>query len=129
MVKKILTFNAICGNMDIPGTEYKTCEVLEMTKKERATIQNFINKITEMRNIQDESLKALQEMNMKYGDGHRYCSWELNLLGVLGSASADNQIKAEAKHQFRRSEEAHAQEKLIIKFGAELANIGFWNGV
>ena len=100
-----------------------------MTKKERATVQNFINKITELRNIQDESLKSLQEMNMKYGDGSRYCSWESNLLGVLGSATADNQIKAQAKHQFRRSEEAHAQERLIHEFGAELANIGFWNEV
>lgn len=97
-----------------------------MTKKERATIQNFINKTTELRNIQDESLKALQEMNIKYGDGHRYCSWESNLLGVLGSATADNQIKAAAKHQFKRSEDAHAQERLISEFGGELANIGFW---
>lgn len=97
-----------------------------MTKKERAIVQNFINKMTELRNIQEESLKTLQDMNMKYGDGSRYCSWESNLLGVLGSTNADNQIKAAARHQFRRSEEAHAQERLIHEFGADLAEVGFW---
>ena len=126
MKKKLLTLRVFCGNIVIPGTEYETCEVVEMTKKERATIQSFINKLTELRNIQEESLKTLQDINMKCGDGHRYCSCESNLLGILESTTADNQIKAEAKHQFRRSEEAHAQERLIHEFGAELANIGFW---
>lgn len=35
---------------------------------------------------QDDTLDKLQKINVKYGDGKRWCSWEKNLEGVVKNA-------------------------------------------
>ena len=97
-----------------------------MTKKERATVQGFINKLTELSIIEEETLKALQDLNVVYGDGSRWCSWEACLEGILKNTETDDRTKAQAKYQYTRFVKAAAQEDLISDFAGELADIGFW---
>lgn len=97
-----------------------------MTKKERATVQGFINKMTELRKIEEETLKALQDLNVEHGDGSRWCSWQACLNGILANPETDERTKAQAKYQYERFVKATAQEDLIRDFGADLAEIGFW---
>lgn len=35
---------------------------------------------------QDDTLDKLQQINVKYGDGKRWCSWEKNLEGIVKNA-------------------------------------------
>ena len=36
---------------------------------------------------QDDTLDKLQQINVKYGDGKRWCSWEKNLEGIVKNAT------------------------------------------
>lgn len=36
---------------------------------------------------QDDTLDKLQQLNVKYGDGKRWCSWEKNLDGIVRNAA------------------------------------------
>lgn len=47
-----------------------------MTNNERAAVQKFINKVSELDRISDETLATLKDMNEAHGDGHRWCSWK-----------------------------------------------------
>lgn len=42
----------------------------------------FNNEIIDDYN-QDDTLDKLQQINVKYGDGKRWCSWEKNLEGIV----------------------------------------------
>lgn len=97
-----------------------------MTKKERATVQRFINNLTELSNIKDETLKTLQDLNEEHGDGHRWCSWQACLDGILANSQTDDVVKSWAKYHYERFVKATAQEDLIRDFGASLAEVGFW---
>lgn len=35
----------------------------------------------------DETLKELQKLNAEYGDGHRWCSWDTCLEGIMKGGS------------------------------------------
>ena len=97
-----------------------------MTKVERAAVQGFINKTSELEKIMYKILKDLQEMNETHGDGHRWCSWEACLDGLAANLGRDDIIYRRAKHQYERYIKASAQKDLILEFGVELAELGFW---
>lgn len=43
---------------------------------------------------QDDTLDKLQRINVKYGDGKRWCSWDKNLEGVINNAALDKVLEA-----------------------------------
>lgn len=43
---------------------------------------------------QDDTLDKLQQINVKYGDGKRWCSWEKNLEGIINNAALDRVLEA-----------------------------------
>ena len=45
--------------------------------------------------FEDNSLKELQALNFKYGDGHKWCSWYHNIRGLV-SHDAPKQIIQQA---------------------------------
>lgn len=96
-----------------------------MTTKERQTMQNFINKLTTFRKIQDEMLNNLMELNATYGDGSRYCSWKYNLDKILENCT-DSTIRARAETMYENYLKASAKEDLIRDLGCELAELNFW---
>ena len=97
-----------------------------MTTKERATVQGFINKMTELDKIADETLETLKDMNEAHGDGTRWCSWDACLDGIAKHNNRESLEYRRAAHVYRRYVEARAQQDLIRSFGGELAEIGFW---
>lgn len=97
-----------------------------MTKAERATVQGFINKLSGLDNVKDETLKTLQEMNETHGDGHRWCSWEACLDGIEANLGRDDIIYKKAKYQYERFLKAVAQQDLIRELAGELSELGFW---
>ena len=97
-----------------------------MTAKERAAVQGFINKITELDEIESETLHALQDINAEHGDGHRWCSWKANLDGVIANQERNSVWRGRAEHQFEKYVKASAQRDLIQNFGGTLAELGFW---
>lgn len=96
-----------------------------MTTKERKTVQNFINRITELENVKQEAFDNLQNLCWVYGDGSKWCSPEVNYQSVLNNCE-DASIINRAKMNLRRYFEADAQIDIIRDLGGELANIGFW---
>ena len=49
----------------------------------------------------DDTLKELQELNAKYGDGHRWCSYEPCLTGIIKNGNQsiiDNALRIYNKH-------------------------------
>lgn len=97
-----------------------------MTKAERTTVQGLINRMTELDEVRDETLVALQDLNQTYGDGHRWCSWDACLDGLAGVLDKDDANFKRALYQYKRFVEASAKLDLIRDFGGELAKIGFW---
>ena len=97
-----------------------------MTTKERTTVQGFINKITELDNIIDETLQTLQDMNIEHGDGHRWCSWDGCLDGIAKYNTRESIEYRRAANVYRKFVEASAKRDLITSFGGELAELGFW---
>lgn len=96
-----------------------------MTTKERQTIQNFFNRMSEFDKEQDEMLKNLMDLNETYGDGSRWCSWKHNL-DMIRENCEDELIVARAETMYRRFLEASAKEDLLMELGSELAELGFW---
>ena len=43
---------------------------------------------------QDDTLDKLQRINVKYGDGKRWCSWDKNLEGIINNAALDKVLEA-----------------------------------
>lgn len=97
-----------------------------MTKTERAVIQKFINKFSDLDVVRDATLKNLQDMNEEHGDGHRWCSWEACLDGLAKTLGRDDIIYRRAKVQYETFLKASAQKDFIRDFGSALAEIGFW---
>ena len=97
-----------------------------MTIKERTTVQNLINKMDEFDEIENYTLKTLQDMNVKHGDGHRWCSWDACLEGIAKNNSRDSIEYKRAAIIYRQYIEASAKIDLIRDFGIELSKVGFW---
>lgn len=97
-----------------------------MTTKERAAVQGFINKMTELDKIRMETLETLKDMNAAHGDGHRWCSWDACLEGIAKHNDRQSIEYRRAAHVYEEYIAAQAQLDLISSFGGELANIGFW---
>lgn len=97
-----------------------------MTTKERATVQRFINRMTELDKIRDETLETLKDMNEAHGDGNRWCSWDACLDGIAKNNSRDSLEYRRATAVYKRYVQATAQQDMIRQFGGELAEIGFW---
>lgn len=97
-----------------------------MTRNERAAVQKFINKISELDRISDETLETLKDMNEAHGDGHRWCSWKGNLDGLAKTLDRDDIIYRRAEYQYERFLKAEAQKDLIRSLGQDLADLGFW---
>lgn len=95
-----------------------------MTTKERKTIQNFINKLTELEAEQDKAFKELQNLNVTCGDGDKWCCLESNLKGVLDHGT--DRDKGRAEYLYRKYFEAEAKMDVIRELGGELAALGFW---
>ena len=49
---------------------------------------------------QDDTLDKLQQINVKYGDGKRWCSWEKNLEGIVKNAALYPDRVLEAIHLY-----------------------------
>lgn len=97
-----------------------------MTTKERATVQSFINRMTELDKIRDETLETLKDMNKAHGDGNCWCSWDANLEGIAKNSGIDSLEYRRAATVYKKYVQATAQQDLIRQFGGELAEIGFW---
>ena len=97
-----------------------------MTTKERATVQAFINKLSELDSIESETLKTLQDMCEAHGDGHRWCSWDFCLEKIAKANGLESLEYKCAAAVYKRYVEVNAQKDLIREFGGNLANIGFW---
>lgn len=95
-----------------------------MTAKERKLIQTTINKLTDLDAEKDRLFKELQDLNVKCGDGSRWCSVDANFEGVR--QNGDETQRHRALYMYRRYFEANAKEDLLREFGQELANLGFW---
>ena len=97
-----------------------------MTTKERATVQAFINKLSELDSIESETLKTLQDMCEANGDGYRWCSWDFCLEKIAKANGIESLEYKHAAAVYKRYVEVNAQKDLIREFGGNLANIGFW---
>ena len=97
-----------------------------MTRKERATVQGFINKLSELDKIENETLKTLKGMCETYGDGNRWCSWKTCLDKIAEASGIESLEYRRAEVVYERFIKASAQMDLIRAFGGELAEIGFW---
>ena len=97
-----------------------------MTTKEHAAMQKFFNRITELDKIETETLNTLKDMNEAHGDGNRWCSWDACMNGIARNNSIDSLEYRRAAAVYKRYVEAMAQKDLLNKFGAELAELGFW---
>lgn len=97
-----------------------------MTRKERATVQGFINKLSELDKIEHETLETLKGMCETYGDGNRWCSWRACLDKIAEASGIESLEYRRAEGVYERFIKASAQRDLIMKFGSELAEIGFW---
>lgn len=95
-----------------------------MTAKERNLIQATINKLTELDAEKDRLFNDLQALNVKCGDGHKWCSVDANFEGIR--QHGDETQRHRALWMYRRYFEADAKEDLLREFGQELANLGFW---
>lgn len=96
-----------------------------MTAKERQTMQKFFNQIQGYSEDMTTTLEILKDINEKYGDGHRYCSWKFNLDGVLhGDCSETTKRRAESIYETYVS--AKAKHDLLMELGGHLADLNFW---
>ena len=93
-----------------------------MTKKERAVLQAFFNRMSEFRDAENEAFAALQNANGLNGDGHRWCCAQTNYEGLL------KQGHTKYGCQYNKYVEAGAKISLLTELRSELANLGFWKG-
>lgn len=62
---------------------------------------------------QDETLDKLQQINVKYGDGKRWCSWEKNLEGIVKNAALYPDRVLEAVHLYTLHKALNAKYDVI----------------
>ena len=93
-----------------------------MTKKERAVLQKFFNRMSEFEDTEKEAFTLLQNANSLNGDGHRWCCAQTNYEALLAKG------QKHYGHQYNKYVEAGAKISLLTELGTELANLGFWKG-
>lgn len=86
-----------------------------MTTKERKTIQNFINKLTELEAEQDKAFKELQNLNVTCGDGDKWCCLESNLKTLF-----ENACKGIAYKMLTASVMCNGEKVLTVKCDTEV---------
>ena len=99
-----------------------------MTTKERKTIQNFVNRMTELRETADSAFKELQTLN-KSVSGTAWCSAESNykdIVECLSKPGCSPHIADRAQRLYEQYVGAEAQQILLQDLMTDLANIGFW---
>ena len=62
---------------------------------------------------QDDTLDRLQQINVKYGDGKRWCSWENNLEGIVKNACLYPDRVLEAINLYTRHKVLNAKYDVI----------------
>lgn len=72
-----------------------------MTKANLKNLYKEWNKEISKLYIEDTTLKEMQELNAKYGTGHKWCSWEVLLKDLIMTgdvATKDKAIKLYSEH-------------------------------
>lgn len=62
---------------------------------------------------QDDTLDKLQQINVKYGDGKRWCSWEKNIEGIVKNAALYPDRVLEAIHLYTLHKALNAKYDVI----------------
>ncbi len=67
-----------------------------MTKAQiKAAIHGVFNKVFD-KELSCDSLRKLMDLNEQFGDGHRWCSYDANLIGII--QGGDKQAIGKALH-------------------------------
>lgn len=80
----------------------KKVEIKEILQ---SMINNFFNDYTN-----DNSLKQLQDLNVEYGDGHRWCSWDECLIGII--KGENRSVIYEALNIYRKYQQVSTKRDL-----------------
>ncbi len=90
-----------------------------MTRKERETLQGFINRLSEYEEKADRAFKRLQELNGTEGTGKRWCCAQTNATDLLSTGK-------DYMYLYEEYVKANAAIDTITSLGSGLAELGFW---
>jgi len=94
-----------------------------MTTQERTTVQNFINKMDKLEAQKTEIFNWFKDESGKCS-GYRWCSLDACYDEI--QTLSDQATRREADRKRDDYIKLDAQRDLIISFGSELAELGFW---